>query len=100
MGNDTLQEWYSALCHIARDKNDTLVQVLSSSSDISFRPDFLGPLSGVMAPSSSPFGFNPHDMRTGWISLEPNSKWVFHRALSHSEIPVDNNNKLRSQRYD
>ena len=50
LGNASLQEQYPALYNIARDKNNTIVQVLNSSPpNISFKRDLIGPPTCVMA---------------------------------------------------
>lgn len=65
MGNTTLQEQYIALCRIVRDKNDTLVYVLSSSmAEVPFRWDLV--CHRLMSQQHMLFHFKSVNPTQGW----------------------------------
>jgi len=100
LGNTTLQEQYPALYNIVRHKNETIATVMETSPpNVSFRRDLIGPR---LAAWNTLLGrLDAVQLMEGsdefhW-KLNVNGKFSvdsMYRALVHTEMPVDNNNKI------
>ena len=100
LGNASLREQYPALYNIARDKNNTIAQVLSSSPpNISFRRDLVG--ARLMSWHNLLSRLDLINLTQGrdvfrWNLTTSGSFTVdsMYRALTHSEVPESNNKKI------
>jgi hypothetical protein len=100
MGNSTLREQYHVLYNIVHHKSDTTVTVLETSPpNVTFRRDLIGHRLAAwntllerlamvqLAQGTDDFRWNLHE--DGKFSVDS-----MYKALVHSEVPVDNNNKI------
>jgi hypothetical protein len=100
LGNTTLREQYPALYNIVGHKNETIAMVLETSPpNVSYRRDLIGPrlmawntllgrLDSVqLTEGPDEFHWNPKE--NGKFSVDS-----MYRALIHTEMSVDNNNKI------
>lgn len=95
--NGSFREQYTTLYHIIRDRNDTLVQVLSSfSPNISFRGDLISP--HLMSCPNLLSRLEPINLTQGrnmfcWNLTTSRSFTVYsmYHAFTHSEVSMDNN---------
>ena len=100
LGNSSLREQYPALYTIARDKNNTIAHVLSSSPpNISLRQDLIDPR--LMSWHNLLSRLDSINLTQGrdvfrWNLTTSGSFTVdsMYRALMHSEVPVSNNKKI------
>ena len=100
LGDTTLREQYPALYNIVRHKSDTIATVMQSSPpNMTFRQTLFGPrlvmwnaLLGRLTQvqlSQGPDEFHWNLQANGLFSIDS-----MYRALIHSGIPVDDNNKI------
>ena len=100
LGNASLREQYPALYAIARDKSNTIAQVLSSSPpNIWFRRDLIGPR--LLSWHNLLSRLDSINLTQGrdvfhWKLTTSGSYTVdsMYHALMHSEVPVNNNKKI------
>lgn len=100
LGNASLREQYPALYVNARDKNNTIAQVLSSSpSNLSFRRDLIGPR--LVSWHNLLSRLDSINLTQGrdvfhWNLTTSGSFTVdfMYRALTHSGVPVSNNKNI------
>ena len=100
LGNASLREQYPALFNIARDKNNTIAQVLSSSPpNISFMRDLVG--TRLMPWHNLLSRLDLINLTQGrdvfrWNLTTSGSFTVYYmyRALTHSEVSESNNKKI------